>query len=120
ILAASNSTLLRSLFTANAVYGGLIRRTFFIKPNEVRKPNSLLEMMPYNKSPLIDRLKEIAGLKGQITISKEAVDTYNDWYYQLYKSYKIAGDRTGVLQSLHTSCLKIAMIKCTANLCLCI
>jgi len=111
VFAASNETLLKSVYTESAVYGGLIRRTFFIKPDEIRPPNSLFEMQPYDKKPLVEALKSISQMKGQVIIEKEAIKIYNDWYYNLYRSYKVSGDKTGVLQSLHTSALKLAIIK---------
>jgi hypothetical protein len=112
LLAASNETFLRDVYDTRAMYGGLLRRTFLIRPDETRNYNSLVyeDLDLYDKTPLVKKLAEIANLKGRVAFTTDAARVYDDWYGELYKSYKTHPDRTGVLQSMHTSVLKLAII----------
>lgn len=117
LFAASNETYLREVYDDRAVYGGLLRRTFMIKPDETRPPNSLMyvDLSKYDNKFLLESLNEIKNLTGAITRTDAAAKLYHDWYNVLYKQYKTHPDRTGVLQSLHTSALKLAIIISAAN-----
>lgn len=116
MLAASNETFLRDVYDARAVYGGLLGRTFMIKPDETRPANSLMsERESYDETPLIDSLKRIKELRGKVNISDEAKVSYNEWYVDLYNKYKSHPDKTGVLQRMHTNVIKIAIIMAAAN-----
>lgn len=115
MLAASNEELLRSVYTPQHVYGGLMGRTFFIKPDERRPPNSLLidiNEEPFNGhydySGLTSSLREITKIKGQFMIMPDAKQEYVKWYNKLYNSD--SHDKTGVLARIHTGVLKVAMI----------
>ncbi len=111
-LAASNETFLREVYTKAAVYGGLLGRTFMIKPDERREGNDLLDvdLSSYDLKVLINKLIKIKELKGRFTSTPEGRKVYKDWYEKLYKSYATSPDRTGVTQRIHTGVLKIAMI----------
>ncbi len=119
MLAASNDEFLKTIFTGEAVYGGLLGRTFLIKPDEYRPGNSLLEteeeeadrVIRYDTAPLIASLKEVAKLKGKMRFEMAAKVAYDNWYLPLRKSYERRPDKTGVIQRLHTGVLKIAVIK---------
>lgn len=113
LLAASNETFLKQVYNELAVYGGLLGRTFMIKPDEYRPGNSFMAeegSERYEMKPLVDSLKEIAKLKGRIVFSPEAAKEYNDWYVPLRESYKTKPDKTGVVQRLHTGVVKLAVI----------
>jgi predicted transcriptional regulator len=111
LLAASNETFLREVYDDRAIYGGLLRRTFMVKPDETRPPNSLMyEQTIYDKTPLIEELKEIKDFAGPIARTEAAAKFYDRWYKELYAKYKTHPDRTGVLQSIHISVLKLAII----------
>lgn len=117
ILAASNETFLREVYDSRAVYGGLLGRTYMIKPDETRPPNSLMytEIAKYDKKPLIQALQQIRKLSGPIKITPDGAKTYDDWYNDLYKKYKKHPDRTGVLQRMHTNVIKLAIILTAAT-----
>lgn len=112
ILGASNEELLRDIYTTKASYGGLLRRTFLITPNEQREANSLMDIDvdKYDKAPLVEAVEKIKSLEGAVEIEQPAKDLYNKWYASVYASYVTVKDRTGFLQSIHTSVLKVAMI----------
>src|SRR6266850_1042870 len=127
MLAASNETYLREVYDDRAIYGGLLRRTFMIKPDETRPPLSFMypgmtsdEMIKmltskYDTKLLIDSLNEVKKLNGIVTRTDDAANYYHSWYNELYKKYKTHPDKTGVLQSLHTSALKLAIIIAASN-----
>ena len=118
MLAASNETLFREVYSNKAVYGGLLGRTLLIKPDETRKSNSLVTDNGYNLSQnylnerkeLITRLEEIKKLNGPVKFSKDAAECYNYWYHDLYKKYKTHPDKTGVTQRMHTNVVKLGII----------
>ena len=60
MLSASNEIHLRDVYDSRAVYGGLLGRTFLVKPDERRAPNSLLEVdaSKYNTKDLLPRFLE--------------------------------------------------------------
>lgn len=117
MLAASNETLLREVYNNKAIYGGLLGRTFFIKPDEFRKGNSLLKVDPskYDISELSKKLVEIKKLHGSMTITEDAYKMYDSWYLNLRESYRVKKDKTGILGRIHTGVLKIMMIIAAAE-----
>jgi len=117
MLAASNETFLKEVYTNRAVYGGLLGRTFMVKPDERRKANSLLDIDPgkFNKDKLLADLRIISELKGAVVLTSEAKKRYDAWYKDLYNLYGKLKDRTGVTTRIHTGVLKLAIILATAR-----
>jgi hypothetical protein len=118
MLAGSNETLLREVYTSRANYGGLLRRTLLIKPDEFRPPNSL-----FNPDKIVDELKDtehwnelvkvllqISKMAGRVTLDDCSARFFTTWYEDLYKNYEKYGSKTGVVEGIHTLILKIAMI----------
>ncbi len=112
MFAGSNFALLQDIYNKLAVDGGLLGRTLLIRPNETRKANSLMyiDFDKYDLSPLINYLKEIIKLKGEVIITDDARREYDYWYASLYTSYKKLGTRAGILQRIHSQVLKLAII----------
>ena len=117
LLGASNETLLKHIYTDEALYGGLLARTFIISPDETRPSNSMWSDMEKTKEemesalkPLIDELTPIISLKGKVLFTPEAQLFYDEWYKRLRESYINKPDKTGVLARLHTGVLKLALI----------
>ena len=116
MLAASNETFLRDVYDSRAVYGGLLGRTFMIKPDAARKANSLMtEGVSYDETHLLNSLKKIKLLQGRVTVEDDAKIAYNSWYTELYDKYKTHPDKTGVIQRMHTNVIKIAIIMAAAH-----
>lgn len=116
MLAASNETFLRDVYDSRAVYGGLLGRTFMIKPDKSRKANSLMgENINFDETHLIKALKQVVELRGRISIEEDAKIAYNEWYTDLYDKYKTHPDKTGVIQRMHTNVIKIAIIIAAAH-----
>lgn len=113
MLAASNEEFLRDVYTGKAIYGGLLARTFLIKPDEFRRGNSLFETNgSYNRDVLLDPIKDIIDKKnhGEVLMSAEGAIEYNRWYYPFRESYRVKPDRSGVAARIHTGVLKLSMI----------
>lgn len=118
MLAASNDEFLKMIYTGEAVFGGLLGRTFLVKANEYKPGTSLLELegdeeknkVKYDSSHLVTMLKEISKLNGKIRFEIDAKIVYDEWYLALRESYKKKPDRTGVLARLHTGVVKLAVI----------
>lgn len=117
LLAASNEELLRDVYDVKAIFGGLLGRTFLVKPNEFRPGNSLFEIRDTVAShkELCAKLARIAQLRGQYEITERARSAYDDWYLPFRKSYEGKSDRSGVAGRIHTSVLKLAMILAANN-----
>lgn len=122
LLAGSNEDLLKGVYTASAINGGLLARTFLITPDEFRPSNSLRAVGDTAKSydNLLTKLREIGQLKGQYTFTSDAWDDYDSWYIPFRNSQKGKIDKTGVLGRIHTGVIKIAMILAANDLTLCV
>ena len=114
MMAASNESLLRDVYDEKALRGGLLGRTFLIKPDEFRKGNSLFEIQDTTVSfeAILAKLTRISILKGEFDIEKPAERFYDDWYIPFRDSYKSKPDKSGVIGRIHTGVLKLAMIIC--------
>lgn len=114
MMAASNAELLVDLYDTKALFGGLLGRTFLVKPNEFRPANSLFSIQDTSESYgiLKEKLTEIAGIKGEFEFTRDAQSAYEDWYKPFRKSYQNKSDKSGIAGRIHTSILKLAMILC--------
>lgn len=113
LFAASNETLLKSVYDTRAIYGGLLARTFVVKPDEFRPGQSLTKIPDTTKSyeVLVHRLREIIQLvKGEVSTTPEAAEEYESWYIPFRESYRHRTDTSGVVSRIHTSVFKLAMI----------
>ena len=112
LIAASNEELLRDVYDGKAIFGGLLGRTFLVRPNEFRPANSLFSIRDQEESlkQLEAKLREFAKLVGEFQITPEAEEAYNDWYVPFRRSYEHKSDRSGISGRIHTSVLKLAMI----------
>lgn len=112
MLAASNAELLKGVYDSGAIFGGLLGRTFLVKPNEFRQSKSLFDAVDGTKSidNLYDKLLKIAGLKGEYIFTPDAIKEYEDWYFPFRMSYQKKPDKSGVSGRIHTSVIKLAMI----------
>lgn len=113
LFAGSNETLLKSVYNNNAIYGGLLGRTFIVKPDEFRAASSLLSTSDTSNSfnNLIFLLKEIIrSVNGEVQITEEAAAEYEGWYKPFRESYRTKVDTTGVAGRVHATILKLSMI----------
>ena len=118
MLLASNETFLREVYTQQAIYGGLLRRTLLIKPDETRKGNSLIDpdivtddiKDTEDWDKLLSLLREIILLEGEIKLEYTAAKFFHEWYNELYNNYDKYGNKTGWIESIHILILKVSML----------
>lgn len=114
MMAASNEELLKDVYDSKALFGGLIGRTFLIKPDEFRPGNSLFrfEENSVNLKNLVDQLHRFSLIKGEFSFEETAIESYERWYHPFRESYRNRTDKSGVSGRIHISILKLAMILC--------
>lgn len=114
LMAASNEELLRDVYDSKALFGGLLGRTFLVKPNEFRAANSLFGISDTKKEMelLVESLKSIARLAGEFIFTAEAEAAYENWYHPFRRTYEKKPDKSGILGRIHTGVIKVAMIIC--------
>lgn len=112
MMAASNEDLLRDVYDNTAVNGGLLGRTFVVRPDEFRPANSLFDIQdqPESFRCLEETLIKISKLAGQFEFTPGAQEVYTKWYEPFRKSYEHKSDRSGISGRIHTSILKLSMI----------
>lgn len=123
MMAASNEELLKDVYDTKALFGGLIGRTFLIKPDEFRPGNSLFKVEDKSASyeELLDKLRTMSLMKGEFAFDEAAINNYEQWYLPFRESYRNRTDRSGVSGRIHTSVLKLAMVLCvdqTLDICI--
>lgn len=114
MMAASNEELLKTIYDAGAIFGGLLGRTFLVKPNEFRPGNSLFTIEDKSKSfkELVEKLEEMAKLRGMFEFTEEAQREYDLWYKPFRDGYKDKSDKSGISGRIHTGVIKLAMCLC--------
>ena len=112
MMAASNLELLRSVYDSGAIFGGLLGRTFLVKPNEFRKSKSLFDVSDRTDSfdKLKDKLKEMSLLRGEFHFTQEAIKEFEAWYDPFRESYRSRPDKSGISGRIHIGIVKLSMI----------
>lgn len=112
MMAASNLELLKSVYDSGAIFGGLLGRTFLVKPNEYRASKSLFNVTDRSESfgKLQDKLKKFSELKGEFHFSERAIKEFETWYHPFRDAFKNKNDKSGVSGRIHTSIVKLSMI----------
>jgi hypothetical protein len=118
MMAASNEELLKDVYDTKALFGGLIGRTFLIKPDEFRAGNSLFQVADKTASydSMVEKLQGMANLRGEFRFDTLAIQVYEEWYHPFRESYRNRTDKSGVSGRIHTSVLKLAMVLCVDEL----
>jgi hypothetical protein len=106
---ASNETNLASAWPKSAVSGGLVARTHIILEEKKRRLNALVEPPEFkpNIEQLSKRLFEIANLKGNFIFDSGVGPYFENWYHKFMTLESL--DKTGTLDRLPDSALKVAM-----------
>lgn len=110
MLVATNATMLSQVYNQAAIEGGLFGRTIVIHEKKRRKKNSMVFATPQteeNKKPLLDHLRALSQIRGEVETTKEARVLYHDWYNALDDEVE---DKTGFMPRVHIHAAKIAMI----------
>jgi hypothetical protein len=114
MMAASNEDLLREVYDTKAIFGGLLGRTFLVKPDEFRPANSLFHLQNGHQhfEQMINELQGMSKKFGEMEFSEDAIKEYEGWYEEFRESYRDKPDKSGIAGRLHTGVIKLAMIFC--------
>lgn len=112
MFSGTNHDMSKDFMTSTAVRGGLLARTFLVIPNEFRPSNSLTKYIDRSGSfdDCLESLKEVSRLTGEITLTEEAAQEYDNWYKPFRMTYQKRPDPSGVAGRIHTGILKLAII----------
>lgn len=114
MLVGTNEPHFKSSFQDKDVHGGFIGRMFVIAESKRHRINSLIDDMqnPFNDDLFLPHLRAIAKLKGPFaSLSKtDAGILYNRWYHNLENLYGEGEDKTGTLDRIGESVIKVAML----------
>ena len=110
ILAATNEKLFKQVFTATAIYGGLLGRTLIVQGTSARLKNSLMHKThnPYTSKRLIEHLFLVSRLSGPMTMQPEAAEYFHEWY--MAQDFEKHDSETGLESRLTVHMLKVALL----------
>lgn len=110
LLTASNEAFLKTMFTPEDLYGGLVGRMVIVKESGPRFKNSGMydEIEEGIWEPLEHHIRYLATLQsGPAIFTEEAKRYYHDWYMNLNFTNKSG---TGWEARVHTTILKLSII----------
>lgn len=114
LLAGINPTLFEDYISPTAISGGFIGRLFLVFETEKANINALLRppKVKYNKEHLIEQLKRIAEVKGEMILTEEAKVFYETWYaeFEAIRKQKKVKDKTGSINRIGENVLKISIL----------
>jgi hypothetical protein len=116
LLGATNEEHFRDAVPSTAIGGGFIARTLIVMEHRRRTINSLMskpKITPPSDKELAEYLKELSKLKGGFTICPNSKDLYEEWYQ--FMSNLEHEDRTGSIERLGDTVLKVAMLLSLAD-----
>lgn len=113
---ASNEDLLKSVYDSKAIYGGLLGRTFLVKPDEFRKSVSFPKGDEEGFRSLQAKLRDVSNLAGEFVWAADAYEAYDAWYCDFREKARTKEDRAGVIGRLPTGVKKLAFLKAANRL----
>ncbi len=114
MLVATNEAHFEDFIATKDVHGGFVGRMFIIAESQVQKLNPLmrkLDRVP-DRARLVDYLKQVAALNGEMQVEESVIKIYEDWYYDFYNTVREqkVKDETGTINRFGDSVLKVAML----------
>jgi len=114
MLLGTNEPHFKNFFQEKDVHGGFIGRMFVIAEYKKHRSNSLIDDLenPLIIETLLPHLREIAKVNGPFkSLSKTpAGEMYKRWYKELDEVYDQVEDKTGTLERIGESVIKVAML----------
>lgn len=109
---ATNQANLEDFLDVKSVAGGFVGRTLIIYEERKSKINALVDdSPPWDKLPLIKKLKEISKYEGKFKWASDGRDLYKSWYESFQRKLEDKDDdKTGTAARIHDHILKLAMI----------
>lgn len=115
LVAASNEILLKEVLDSHAMFGGLLSRTMVVVENKKRRKDALIRkgsvdfMAETYETKLIDHLKELAKLTGEIEFEEDAILEFENWYHNQWDEEN-PKTKTGIEGRMKTHIKKVAML----------
>lgn len=114
LYAATNETLLKTVFDPRALYGGLLSRTIVVIEKRKRRKDSMGRKAMYAEHELDYKcleahLKNLSKKKGTIRLDDEAYDEFNNWYMNQW-SEDNPKTKTGIEGRMKTHVMKVSML----------
>jgi hypothetical protein len=114
MLVGTNNPHFKNFFMEKDVQGGFIGRMFVIAESKKHRTNSLYKPLefPLDDNLLVPHLKELAKLRGPFKqfFPSEAGEIFDKWYNELDAVYEKVEDKTGTLERIGESVIKVAML----------
>lgn len=114
MLLGTNEPHFRNFFQEKDVHGGFIGRMFVIAESKKNRTNSLIDDLenPLDIELLLPHLRELSMVKGPFqTLAKtEAGKLFDTWYQKLDAVYDRVEDKTGTLERIGESVIKVSML----------
>lgn len=114
MLLGTNEPHFKNFFAEKDVHGGFIGRMFVIAESKKHRTNALIDDLenPLVIDKLVPHLKEIAKLRGPFKSLSHtsAGELYKKWYNDLDAVYDQVEDKTGTLERVGESVIKVAML----------
>ncbi len=114
MLVGTNDPHFKNFFADKDVQGGFIGRMFVIAESKKHRTNSLYKPLefPLTDDALLPHLKAISKLKGPFKnfYPSEAGEIFDKWYCELDAVYDKVEDKTGTLERIGESVIKVAML----------
>lgn len=114
MLVGTNEPHFKNFFMEKDIQGGFIGRMFVIAESKKNRTNSLVDDLenPLNDEMFLPHLREIKKLKGPFAplTKTEAGDIFHQWYCALDEVYDRVEDKTGTLERIGESVIKVSML----------
>jgi len=114
MLVGTNNPHFKNFFMEKDVQGGFIGRMFVIAESKKHRTNSLYKPLefPLDDKILLSHLIEISKLRGpfQGWYPSEAGEMFDKWYNELDAVYEKVEDKTGTLERIGESVIKVSML----------
>lgn len=110
LLGGANEAQFKDILTTRDVEGGFLGRTFVISETKRHTLNSLARPItnPPNREKLAQYLAELSKLKGEFSVSDEALGFFDEWYQDTFSDG--AEDPTGTLLRMGDIVFRVAML----------
>lgn len=114
MLVGTNEPHFRDFFAEKDVQGGFIGRMFVIAESKKHRTNSLINDLehPFNDDLFLPHLRAISKLSGEFqSLHKtDAGEIFTRWYTELDQVYDKVEDKTGTLERIGESVIKVSML----------
>lgn len=114
LLVGTNEPHFRNFFQEKDIQGGFIGRMFVIAESKKNRTNSLIDDLvnPLDIDKLLPHLVQLSKLKGPFASlsGTPAGELFNKWYTDLDKVYDRVEDKTGTLERIGESVIKVSML----------